>query len=91
MQHAQKMVLVSPDTLSSLKDPKPVSSETFTRSKLDQELKEILDKTDLTPYDKVQRYNQILQRYLTFYDQTVKRPMTVKLRGDNCMLLAHRP
>ena len=83
MQHAQKMVLVSPDTLSSVKDPRPISSATFTRSKLDLELKEILDKTDLTPYDKVQRYNQILQRYLTFYDQTVKRPMTVKVTQDN--------
>ena len=82
MQHAQKMVLVSPDTLTALKDPRPVSSETFTRSKLDHEMKELLEKTDLTPYDKVQRYNQILQRYLTFYDQTTRRPMNVKITHD---------
>ena len=82
MQHAQKMVLVSPETLTALKDPRPVSSETFTRSKLDHEMKELLEKTDLTPYDKVQRYNQILQRYLTFYNQTTKRPMNVKITQD---------
>ena len=60
MQHVKKMVLVPPETLSAVKDPRPVSTETFTRSKQDQELKEIINKTDLTPYDKIQRYNQIL-------------------------------
>lgn len=82
MQHAQKMILVSPETLSTVKDPRPVSSETFTRSRLDQELKEVLDRTGMTPYDKVQEYNQILQRYLTFYNKTTKRPMTVKVLQD---------
>lgn len=82
MQHTQKMVLVSPDLLSRAKDPRPVSSETVTRSKLDQELLHVLDDMDLVPYDKVQRYNQILQRYLTFYDQTTKRPLTVKLMQE---------
>ena len=77
------MVLVPPETLSAVKDPRPVSTETFTRSKLDQELKEIINKTDLTPYNKIQRYNQILQRYMTFYDQTTKRPVTVKVTQDD--------
>lgn len=83
MQHATKMVLVPPETLSAVKDPRPVSSETFTRSKLDQELKEILNMTDLPPYDKIQRYNQILQRYMTFYNQTAKRPVTVKVTQND--------
>ena len=83
MQHATKMVLVPSETLSAVKDPRPVSTETFTRSKLDQELKEIINKTDLTPYDKIQRYNQILQRYMTFYNQTTKRPITVKVTQDD--------
>ena len=83
MQHATKMVLVQTETLSAVKDPRPVSTETFTRSKLDQELKEIINKTDLTPYDKIQRYNQILQRYMTFYNQTTKRPVTVEETQDD--------
>ncbi len=82
MQHAQKMILVNPDTvgLTSVKD-RPTSSESLTRTRLDQELKDILDRTDLDSYDKLQLYNQVLQRYLTFYNRT-KQPMTVKLIGN---------
>ena len=45
-------------------------------------MKEILEKTDLTPHDKIQRYNQISQRYQTFYNQTAKQPMNVKIMQD---------
>ena len=78
-------MLVPSETLSAVKDPRPVSTDTFTRSKLDQELKEIINKnkTDLTAYDKIQRYNQILQRYMTFYNQTTKRPVTVEETQDD--------
>ena len=81
MQHAQKMILVNPETLSAAKD-KPVSSESVARTRLDQELKDILNRVDLEPYDKLQQYNQVLQRYLTYYNSSSKRPMTLKIQHD---------
>ncbi len=75
------MVLVSPDVLASTSHVKerPPSSESVTRTRLDQELKVILDRTDLNSYDKLQMYNQVLQRYLTFYNRTAKSP-TIKTK-----------
>ena len=81
MQHAKKMVLVSPEVLSSIKD-RPVSSTATNTARLDQELKDTLNRQDLQPYDKVQLYNQILQRYLSYYDQTAKRPIRVSVTRD---------
>lgn len=88
------MVLVSPDTLSTVQDrvqDKPVSSVKINLSRLDQELKQILDRQDLLPYDKVQLYNQTLQRYLTYYNQASNKPIKVQvtqntpqnIQGDN--------
>ena len=81
MQHAQKMILVNPETLSTAKD-KPVPSESVARTRLDQELKDILNRVDLEPYDKLQQYNQVLQRYLTYYNSSSKQPMTLKILHD---------
>ena len=85
MQHTKKMVLVSPETLSVVQDriqDKPISSMKKNLTKLDQELKQILERNDLLPYDKVQLYNQTLQRYLTYYNQSVKKPISIKVSGD---------
>ena len=81
MQHAKKMVLVSPETLAAVKD-RPTSSTTANLAKLDGELKQILDRRDMLPFDKVQLYNQILQRYLAYYSQAAKKPITVKITQD---------
>ena len=81
MEHATKMVLVSPDALSVVKD-RPISSATTNLTKLDRELKQILDRRDMLPFDKVQLYNQILQRYLSYYNQAAKKPITVKISQD---------
>ena len=81
MEHAKKMVLVSPEILNAVKD-RPTSSESVTTGKLDDELKEILDKQNMSPYDKAQQYNQILQRYLTFYKKSVNKPLSVNVIED---------
>ena len=88
MQHTKKMVLVSPETLSSVQDKiqdRPVSSVKTTLTRLDQELKQILDRHDLPPFDKVQLYNQTLQRYLTYYNQSVKKPITINVTRDKTL------
>ena len=84
MQYAKKMVLVSPEMLSSIKD-RPVSSEAVSTAKLDMEMKELLEEKNITPYEKVQKYNQILQRYLEYYNQTAKRPLSVKVMSEKNM------
>ena len=81
MQHAKKMVLVAPETMSVVKD-RQISPTAANLSKLDQELQTVLARHDLLPYDKVQLYNQVLQRYLTYYNQAAKTPITVKVTRD---------
>ena len=82
MQNAQKMILVNPEALSASKY-RTVSSETVAKTRLDLELKDILDRTDLAPYDKLQLYNQVLQRYMAFYSHSSKRPVTFKVLHEN--------
>ncbi len=72
------MILVSPDVLNAMKD-RPTSSEAVSIDNLDKELKETLQRHDVSPYDKVQIYNQILQRYMTYYTKSVNRPISVKV------------
>lgn len=84
------MLLVSPESLTAVKE-RPTSTESVTAGKLDQELKDVLNQVDISPYDKVQRYNQILQRYLAFYNQTTKRPLSVKLTHVTNPNLEHQP
>ena len=82
MQHTKKMVLVSPDTLTTVQDriqDKPIASMKTNLSRLDQELKQILNRHDLLPYDKVQLYNQTFQRYMTYYNQTANKPIKVQV------------
>lgn len=79
MHHAEKMILVSPDALTAVKE-RPTSTENVTVSKLDQEMKDILSRLDMNPYDKVQQYNQILQRYLAYYNKSTRQPISVKVK-----------
>lgn len=64
MQYAKKMALVDPKLLESLNHPRsPPNPIVASMSVLDTEMKQVLD-SDHDAVDKVQAYNQILQRYL---------------------------
>lgn len=46
---------------------------------LDSEMTDILTDKHLDDEEKARRYNQVLQRYLTFYDQRKEQPLSVKI------------
>ena len=82
MEYAKKMVLVSPEVINSIKD-RSTSTESNNTSKLDDELKQTLEKRDITPYDKSQLYNQILQRYMMYFNKSTKTPISLQLIDKN--------
>ena len=81
MEHARKMALVDPRLLDTLRSPPPPPPATDTLGKkvqaLDDDMKTILDRTDLDDGTKVTLYNQVLQRYNVLADKHVKDPIRV--------------
>ena len=82
MEHARKMALVDPrllDTLRSPPPPPPPATDTLGKKvqALDDDMKTILDRTDLDDGTKVTLYNQVLQRYNVLADKRVKAPIRV--------------
>ena len=78
MEHARKMALVDPRLLDTLRSPPP-ATDTLGRKvqALDDEMKTILDRTDLDDGTKVTLYNQVLQRYNVLADKRIKEPLRV--------------
>ena len=80
MEHARKMALVDPRLLDTLRSPPPpLATDTLGRKvqALDDEMKTILDRTDLDDWTKVTLYNQVLQRYNVLADKRIKEPLRV--------------
>ena len=80
MEHARKMALVDPRLLDTLRSPPPPpATDTLGRKvqALDDEMKTILDRTDLDDGTKVTLYNQVLQRYNVLADKRIKEPLRV--------------
>ena len=80
MEHARKMALVDPRLLDTLRSPPPpLATDTLGRKvqALDDEMKTILDRTDLDDWTKVTLYNQVLQRYNVVADKRIKEPLRV--------------
>ena len=80
MEHARKMALVDPRLLDTLRSPPPpLATDTLGRKvqALDDEMKTILDRTDLDDGTKVTLYNQVLQRYNVLADKRIKEPLRV--------------
>ena len=50
-----------------------------TLKNLDSEMNDILSSKQLNDEEKAKLYNQVLQRYLTYYDQRKGQPLHVKL------------
>ena len=80
MEHARKMALVDPRLLDTLRSPPPPPATDTLGKKvqaLDDEMKTILDRTDLDDGTKVTLYNQVLQRYNVLADKRIKEPLRV--------------
>ena len=80
MEHARKMALVDPRLLDTLRSPPPPPATDTLGKKvqaLDDEMKTILDRTDLDDGTKVTLYNQVLQRYNVLATKRIKEPLRV--------------
>ena len=95
MEHARKMALVDPRMLNTLRSPPSPPPPTDTLCKivqaLDDEMKTILDRTDLDDSTKVTLYNQVLQRYNVLTDKHVKEPVRVVAVNESMSSAASGP
>ena len=64
---AKKMVLVDPRVLSATKYDQPPTTEVLLN--LDEDMRHVLSQSHLSPENKVEMYNQILQKHRHFYRQ----------------------
>ena len=81
MNHAKRMVLVPETTLERLQQRQQILTPPVTQTlkKLESEMGDILSSKQLDDEEKAKLYNQVLQRYLTYYDQRKSEPLHVKL------------
>ena len=75
------MVLVPENTLQRLQQRQQILTPTVrqTLKNLDSEMSDILFSQELDDEAKAKLYNQVLQRYSTYYDQRKGQPLHVKL------------
>ena len=75
------MVLVPKNTLERLKQHQQILTPPVTQSlkNLDSEMTDILSSKQLDDEEKAKLYYQVLQRFLTYYDQQKGQPPQVKL------------
>ena len=81
MNHTKRMVLVPENTLERLQQRQQILTPPVTQTlkNLDSEMGDILSSKQLDDEQKAKLYNQVLQRYLTYYDQRKGQPLHVKL------------
>ena len=65
---AKIMQLVDPKMLQQQQVPAPVNPLHRSIATLDQDMRGILQRIDLSDEEKVRQYNQVLQRYLEYHD-----------------------
>lgn len=72
MNHMKKMALV---------DPRFLSTQPYARqmSDLDESMKIILDRSDLSEAEKVKLYNQALQKYIVYEDKSHQPPPPIRV------------
>ena len=75
------MILVPENTLERLQQRQKILTPPVTQTikSLDSEMNDILSSKELDDEAKASLYNQVLQRYLTYYDQRKGQPLHVKL------------
>lgn len=71
MEHAEKMFLVPSHQLEQLKNPSSGEENirTAALSSLDADMRNVLQRRDLTEYEKAKQYSALLQKYLTHVKQ----------------------
>ena len=76
------MILVPENTLERLQQRQQILTPPVTQTlkNLDNEMSDILSSKELEDEAKAKLYNQVLQRYLTYYDQRKGQPLHVKLK-----------
>ena len=81
MNHTKRMVLVPENTLERLQQRQQILTPPVTQTlrNLDSEMTDILSSKELDDEQKARLYNQVLQRYLTYYDQRKGQPLHVKI------------
>ncbi len=85
MTHATKMALVPHDMVDQLQqitaasEPSPITKAALS---LDKEMKDILDRNDLSEDEKIKLYNHILNRYLKV-DSQRKQPIEMKFTAES--------
>ena len=81
MNHTRRMILVPENTLERLQQRQQILTPPVTQTlkNLDSEMSDILSSKQLDDEAKATLYNQVLQRYLTYYDQRKGQPLHVKL------------
>ena len=75
------MILVPENTLERLQQRQQILTPPVTQTlkNLDREMNDIISSKELDDEAKASLYNQVLQRYLTYYDQRKGQPLHVKL------------
>ena len=75
------MILVPENTLERLQQRQQILTPPVTQAlkNLDSQMGDILSSKELDDEAKARLYNQVLQRYLTYYDQRKGQPLHVKL------------
>ena len=78
MQHAKKMVLVPQETLTHLQTARRLEQTPATRAVygLDNDMRRLLERQDLSDEDKLKLYHQTLRRYMELNKQR-KAPLTL--------------
>ena len=80
MDYAKKMALVDPRMLESVPS-QPLSTNPIGNimRRLDEEMRSILDRGDLSDREKVVLYNQVLMRYNLFSNKSSQQPVRVTI------------
>ena len=81
MNHTKRMVLVPENTLERLQQRQQILTPPVTQTlkNLDSEMTDILSSNQLDDEEKAKLYNQVLQRYLSYYNQRKGQALHVKL------------
>ena len=81
MNYTRRTVLVSENSLERMQQRQQILTPPMTQAlkNLDSEMNDILSSKQLNDEEKAKLYKQVLQRYLTYYDQRKGQPLHVKL------------
>ena len=78
MEHVKRLVLVS-EHMADTPTRTLVPPLTALVNQLDSEMNNLLKRQDMTQDEKVKLYDQTLQRYLTYYDKRMRKPVRVSM------------